>query len=128
MIDIETAKRLCSAATAGPWKEIRCDHASPTEACGVYAPTAPRGESGKLGTSVFCDAAYDECHHVVSLADAEFIAAARALVPALIDEVERLRGALADVKSALDCDNRYPSTQANTANLRAWTIVHEAMR
>ena len=93
---------LVDAATPGPWRlKERCDSAGPDEACGV--------ESEQLDTRkrpypirIFKSDAYDECGHVVRLADAAFIAAARSAVPALLDRVEELEAGLREACDLLD--------------------------
>ena len=84
MIDqakLDEWKRLAAEAKAGPWTVYQCACMHDGErlewACGYI-----EGDS--------LDHSYDECHHPLPIGDAEFIAAAREAVPALIAEVERL--------------------------------------
>jgi hypothetical protein len=92
MIDLSALRALCEQATPGPWRTYRCssvDYDNETaSACGIDGPPNKHGHDARI-----CyDASYDECHHVMSRADADLIAAARTALPALIDEVSRLRG------------------------------------
>jgi hypothetical protein len=72
-IDYDAARALCDAATPGPWQIARYSHGGAR----IYR------EDGACRDLV-ADA-YRE-------GDREFLFAARDLVPALLDEVERLRG------------------------------------
>lgn len=79
MTDTELAaiRERCEAATEGPWEKI-------TERwLGVWQDIRVVAFDGK----------YTICGDT-AIADAEFIAAARTDVPALLDEVERMRGLL----------------------------------
>lgn len=82
-VDLDEARRLTEAATPGPW-----------EACGDWAVTSP--ECNICGTQHLCSI-HDggRTSRRPAIADAEFIAAARTLVPALISEIEQLRELLA---------------------------------
>jgi hypothetical protein len=51
---------------------------------------------------VFHDASYDECHHIVSTANAAFICAARTALPELLARVRQLEAALGDIRYRLD--------------------------
>jgi hypothetical protein len=82
--EIEAIKRRCEAATRGPWKLtplMSRNMRNPS----AYLVTMPDGiNSSDLLKN-----------------DAEFIAASREDVPALLAEVEKLRGLLSDVESNL---------------------------
>lgn len=93
--DRQRLRELADRATPGPWRELeRCPNAEPDRACGVTSEQLHR--SGRDRVCVFASDAYDECSHPVSRADAAFVAAARTAVPELLDELERLRAALAE--------------------------------
>jgi hypothetical protein len=86
-IDIAAARALCDAATPGPWVggwEGQSFVVRATDGSEVTRQTFAVG----FGEDWASDAFRDDCDN----ADAAFIAAARDLVPALLDEVERLRG------------------------------------
>jgi hypothetical protein len=89
-IDLDAARALCDAAAPGPWV-----------ADGCYITNWTRENAPKPGFTI-----YDEGGHGPE--DAAFIAAARDLVPALLDEVERLQRAIANhscsPRDALDMD------------------------
>lgn len=74
-LDLAALKDLCEKATPGPWGVVGERSVAPTHTNHSF-------------TSV-------PCSHLV---DAQFIAASRSAVPALIAEVERLRGALDQVR------------------------------
>lgn len=76
----------CEAATEGPWEKI-------TE--------RPGGRLWQNIRVVAFDGKYTICGDTV-IADAEFIAAARTDVPALLDEIERMRGLLGEAYEELD--------------------------
>ena len=71
-------KALADAATPGPWEEV-----------------AESGEWWITGPDIYNDAVMTTNASEISQADADFICAARAAVPALLAEVERLRAILA---------------------------------
>lgn len=78
-IDIDAIRARAEAATLGPWFQGREGHRYESER-DVYSHREPEvNESHDIASSVW------------SSADAEFIAHAREDVPALLDEVERLR-------------------------------------
>lgn len=98
--DIAKAQALCEAAKPGPWHVFVCmfeerDRASEggnASACGI--DTGRHGHDG--WADVFRSDNREECSHPIGRADAEFVAAARELVPALLDdrgEVGRQRDA-----------------------------------
>jgi hypothetical protein len=88
-VDTKALRELAGFATPGPWRAWRCNGAGEGDACGVRAAIHDDGP-GYIG--VFYDGARDECHHVVSLDDAAFIAAAHPqTVIALLDEIDGLR-------------------------------------
>lgn len=61
-------------ATPGPWHVYRCSHVGEGEACGIA--TKDFDHSASSYSDVVCDLSYDECHHPMTLADAQLIAAA----------------------------------------------------
>ena len=71
-------RKLADAATPGPWEEV-----------------AESGEWWITGPDIFNDVVMTSDASEISQADADFICAARAAVPALLAEVERLRAILA---------------------------------
>lgn len=86
MFDLEAIKARCEAATPGPWS-LRTRNAEPaivSDSTGLEVARQPRGNAPLLD-------------------DAAFISAARADVPALVAEVERLRDeALAALRDVVD--------------------------
>lgn len=87
MTDTELAaiRERCESATEGPWEKI-------TERwLGIWQDIRVVAFDGK----------YIICGDTL-IADAEFIAAARSDVPALLDEVDRLRGLLGEAYEELD--------------------------
>jgi hypothetical protein len=124
MIDLSALRALCEQATPGPWRTYRCssvDYDNETaSACGIDGPPNKHGHDARI-----CyDASYDECHHVMSRADADLIAAARTALPALIDEVSRLRGEVErmerDKDGAYDERNRCVAAMAYMAVGLGW--------
>jgi hypothetical protein len=83
--EIEVIKRRCEAATPGKW-EID-DHR-------YDAKTGGKWERAGCFIEAIALEGYASGEWYLSEADAEFIAAARQDVPALVAEVEKLRGAL----------------------------------
>ena len=77
--ELDALKALADSATPGPWEEV-----------------ATSGEWWITGPDIFQDAVMRIDDAELSQVDAAFIAAARAAVPALIAEVERLRAAIRD--------------------------------
>lgn len=76
-IDLEAIKARTDAATAGPWRQT--------------------DEHGVIDAGAF-PAIVADCGFAENAADAAFIAHARADVPALVAEVERLRVALEEIR------------------------------
>lgn len=72
-------RRLDAAAHKGPWTVHRCSYVDEIGEPGVSA-------CGLNGDSFDCS--YDECHHPLALADAEFMAAARTALPQLLAALE----------------------------------------
>lgn len=101
-IDLEVIKARCEAATAGPWHHVGLpwDH----EGGNIYTGNGDP-HSGRIIASVDPMGLEEEFaeHHGPRnhLGDADFIAAARTDVPALVAEVERLRAAEAVVFTAM---------------------------
>lgn len=84
MIDLDEAKRLCTAATPGPWKpdiDSSLDH--------ILGPSGERYGGDVVMSAAPCG--YENSNLCASDEDVVFICAARTLVPELIAEVERLR-------------------------------------
>ena len=89
--EVAAARAVCEAATPGPWIAVQL----PARGVGPWRVDAPDidciiGDVGEVGTDP-CDAG-----------NAQFIAAARSLLPAAIAEVERLRGLLEEACGLLD--------------------------
>jgi len=68
--------------TPGPWNIHRCSNAGERDACGIFNADW-EGPDKSSYPNIVCDASYDECHHVMTLADARLIAAAPDLLEAL---------------------------------------------
>lgn len=105
-IDTEALRKLADAATPGPW-EYEWDEAEGEIT--VRAGTALVGEDGFAPGSYFTsdmiiehDDAWPEDSGEQNAANAEFIAAARGAVPALLDENAALRARIKAVREALD--------------------------
>ena len=93
--ELDALKALADAATPGPWEVeqhsgILCNGTPST--CAVLS-------SSECDMASFGDSEQ-------ALADAAFVAAARAAVPALIAEVERLREELDDYADAIAHERR----------------------
>jgi hypothetical protein len=97
-LDLDPIRARAEAATEGPWASIPTVHGDPhvqtgepvdESGCAVIVAGFPRTRRVALWTS---PSDYGR-------ADAEFIAAARADVPALIAEVERLQGERDEARS-----------------------------
>ncbi len=80
MIDIPKLRALCDAATPGEWEAYSAPCCSDMGGVSVSGP----------GSSSVMQACVGRYGHPATLRDAEFIAAARTAVPALLAEVERL--------------------------------------
>ncbi len=92
-LDIPLARALCDAATAGPWRDWGTTHDPKVFTLnGLLVADLP---------------SYNDMH------DAAFIAAARTLLPAALDEVERLTLALSgEVPSATHWHALYDKARA----------------
>lgn len=116
----QALRELCAKATPGPWSVYRCSFAgeygdgSNVPACGISTPERGRGD-------VFCDAAYDECHHIIETPDADFIAASRTALPTLLDRVEVLESLL---RRADDWCHAEPEFADETI----WDDIREALK
>jgi hypothetical protein len=78
-IDLDAAQALADAATPGPWTSWR------------KIPGVVRIETTTGDALIYRDSLDEEDGQLITEADAEFIAAARTVVPALIAEVQELR-------------------------------------
>jgi len=100
LFDLDAIRARAAAATPAPWS---LDYEGPDYEAGTSA--YPESLNGPENTAAKHASAHwrDNWGHSISEiseltdADAEFIAAAREDVPALLAEVDRLRGALAEV-------------------------------
>lgn len=104
-------RALCEKATEGPWKSLRG---------GLYPNHV--GGPGKIGNAAVFVA--QTATNVGGEADADFIAAAREAMPALIEEVERLRGHFRQVRAAT-CGSGQASAIHDVDHVRS--IVREAL-
>lgn len=98
-IDLGAIKARAEAATKGPWEDF-----------------TPHSDAERFSASVGMASLMDDIAlNVLSNRDAEFIAAARTDIPALIAEVERLRGIVdrvREVHAPIDALNtRYNQVQ-----------------
>jgi len=75
---VETARKLCEAATPPPWRAVG---SKPPHVVYVHA----------AGVTPYVAKLHDSAN---GAANAAFVVAARAFVPALLDEIERLRAAI----------------------------------
>jgi hypothetical protein len=99
---VERARALLAAATPGPWTAYRCDGVDEIgepgqSSCGIRSPAW----TDQWGADIVSDTNRDECCHMMTLADAELIAAAPTLIAELVEEVERLRANKNDLKRGL---------------------------
>ncbi len=103
-VDIEALRKLAEAATKGPWEVVTPwpDMPQYTRLSAIHGPP------------------HVNAHDDYSVADTAFIASARTAVPALLDEVERLR---AKLESA---DAYKANLLAENADLRAKLAVFQA--
>ena len=85
---INELRALCDAASPGPWRAYSCDDL-PRSACAIRSAEFDAQRDGD--GDVVRDTNRDECHHMMTRADAELIAAARTALPEALDEIERLR-------------------------------------
>lgn len=92
-LNLEAIRERCEAATEGPWKN---DTNTPFsgDLVGIFVP------SEKRYVGKWADQGWDEDDEV-RYADAEFIAAARFDVPALVAECESLRAKIAAVEAVV---------------------------
>jgi hypothetical protein len=101
--ELQKLEDLANAATPGPWNVHKCGWEKVGDACGIRQEpvtssyeirqldgTVVRGETTN-GLHVVYDTNRDECCHGMHSENAEFIAAAREAVPALVADVRRLR-------------------------------------
>lgn len=93
-VDVAAARQLADAATAGPWTAHTYRHEG-MDGWGEISGGRILREDGKLLVT----------NHVHKAADAEFIAAARSLVPALLDDLVRVSGELANTQAELARDD-----------------------
>lgn len=123
-IDTKAARARCDAATPGPWEtgmtpdltldqqaEHMARHLQHGEVCRIHMVWAPSHPLTVIGADrTHPDHAVTPCttgNGPTSEANADFIAHARTDLPAALDEVERLRKALAEVDSLVElhCDD-----------------------
>lgn len=83
---------LADAATEGPWEALP-HHSSTTRCNGIRQGGFPGPESDEYDLEGFV-VETDSGEYAPDMATARFIAAARTAVPALVEEVGRLRDAL----------------------------------
>ena len=101
MIDIKRLRELCEKATPGPWRADTCGYGdfTPDRACSIRQ-VSESAESGFWG--IVHDTSYDDCCHMMRATDAAFIVEARNALPALLDELERLRARDVEARELLD--------------------------
>lgn len=89
--ELNEIKKRCKKATPGPWIVDECDSGVVLD----YKPERKRTRGYGCGNTFVCDLNDGEYHEYVNIkeqkANVEFIAKARQDIPALIEEVERLR-------------------------------------
>ena len=91
---IKGLRRLCDAATPGPWDNEKCEW--------VYAKV-PRGRpNGEMIAQALGGPSGKNLTREQCIQNAAFIAAARTAMPELLDEVSRLRGLLRLAAEALE--------------------------
>lgn len=94
--EITRLRTLCTAATPGPWRaEKYSDHSHGAQIC------TPNGEyvAHFEGSAICISSNPKHCWERTkwkATCDAKFVAAARTAIPALLDEIERLRAAPKD--------------------------------
>jgi hypothetical protein len=88
-------KALCDAATPGPW-DCHIDHPS---ACGEYLSVDGADGAIVMHAAMWTDDGEAGTITAPKLCDAAFIAAARTAMPALLADVKRLEGYLADARN-----------------------------
>ena len=108
--EIKAARALCDAATPGPWKHVR----GPAARDVLY--DANGRELLFTSNEYYARADLEEN-------DAAFIAAARTLVPRLLDEVERLRTALAEAVDIANDQVRQRTNLAAAVEGDAWRMA-----
>ena len=108
--EIANARKLCEAATAGPWSAeldmfrdniiSACVSDASIEVLAIldtdYEVKANKEGAWTTQDSLNRDGLWRQARDSQELRDAQFIAASRTLLPQLLDEVERLRSALTD--------------------------------
>lgn len=129
-IDIDAIRKLADAATRGPWElvtdscdcggEYGCSHGT-----FPYALRLPEHRVSEQDRPCDPSDGFDSYRHKaeefgdLTMETAEFIAAARTLVPALCDELEQTRAALtASRENAADLANENGRLVAENARLR----------
>jgi hypothetical protein len=100
-LDLDAIRARADAATPGPWAKPFCTDAPGDEGWWI--------NNGRVGTEEY-SIGLTMAYNPRAEADATFIAAARADIPALLDEVERLRALLPIVDAA----------RVLAANHKAW--------
>jgi hypothetical protein len=105
---VERAKAALHETTPGPWVVNREGLACISSGSDSVIHGYFDGNCGDCGDEV-----HDEASVAIGIEDAQFIAAARSLVPELVAEVERLRGALCDV--AIDQYRRHSATASGSS-------------
>lgn len=108
--DLDAARRVINRSTEGPWVLVQRQDADRRFLAVV---SQPEGEMTFANVAEVPLEPGDDINDWRN--DAEFIAAARTLVPALCDEVEQLRAELA---KQTDLKKRYARTAANLVNQR----------
>lgn len=106
-VDLDEIERKATAAIGKyRWRVVRCSHADEGTACAIKDEPLVSENEDAYQRGVCFDASYDECHHVLSLANAEHIAASDpATVLALVGIIRQLEAAA----SGDDC--RAPGAQ-----------------
>jgi hypothetical protein len=90
-LDLDATEARAAAATEGPWQATEALDADPDAAIGVAAGWVD-DEYTSMVVTTSGSASYDLGEPTDKPADAEFIAAAREDVPALVDALRRARG------------------------------------
>ena len=112
--EIKAARALCEAATPGPWTARFDEYVIGDN---VSARVSIRNDDG---------AWVDSERTIVNESmrgDAAFIAAARTLVPRLLDEVERLKAALAEAVDIANDQVRQRTNLAAAVEGDAWRMA-----
>ena len=100
--DIEEAKRICEAATPGPWKKFTTQVRATYDQ--VIAIAKMEGDMG-----------FKEAH-----ANTEFIAYSRTALPAALSEIERLTDALASHQCALKLRTKERDQAVEFSEVSVW--------